>query len=139
MLVNTHVSALIGARQTFYQPTGPPWAPLMKNLLIDRPTDPREGQVLTKHTRGKRTVLALTFNEHEAEALRRLCSHIIVKAGRKPSMSLLARRGLQLFAAAYRNDPAHEVAVMSRMVSDDTVPVAPARRSPAAALAKAPL
>jgi hypothetical protein len=84
--------------------------------------------VLTKHARGTRTVLALTFSRDEAEALRRLSCHIVVKAGRRPSMSLLARRGLQLFEEAYRRDPEGEVTKMRRMVTEDTVPVRGARQ-----------
>jgi hypothetical protein len=43
-------------------------------------------------------------------------------------MSLLARRGLQLFEEAYRRDPEGEVTKMRRMVTEDTVPVRGARQ-----------
>lgn len=90
----------------------------MNDLLIPL-ASPCAGKALTKRAQGKRTIMALTFNEDEAEALRHMACHLTIKHDKHPSMSLLARFGLLYVAQQYRTDPSGLAARLSRMVTED--------------------
>lgn len=91
------------------------------------------GKMMTTTPAGKRAILALTFSAGEAEDLRRFAAGITVRrrsaAGpRHPSMSLIARRGVALFEAAFRRDPEGETAKLESMVAWTPKPAKTSKR-----------
>lgn len=88
------------------------------------------GRVLAKRVRGRRTILALTYNENEAERLRHLASHITIKGDKHPSMSLLARFGLQVISELHERDPVGLAARLGRMATAVPHPATYSKKEP---------
>ena len=91
-----------------------------------RPTPDITGTVKTKarpQERG-RSSLVLSFKPHEATALRALCGSLQFPNGKTPSMSLIARRSLEVYGAfveAVLSRPAgrdKERSALTRLASD---------------------
>jgi hypothetical protein len=92
-----------------YWPTGPLHQLPMTNP--NNPTDPlaaarptrcppvtTSGKVLTKQIKAfDRTTLVLSFTTGDANALRALVQSMHLKAGKKPTLSVLARRALRFY------------------------------------------
>lgn len=103
-------------------------------MLTNRPLLPANahqitdntGRVLSRRVSGKRVILALTYAADDVERLRHLASHITIKGDKHPSMSLLARLGLDLIAESHRTDPRGLAAKLTQMC---TVVPAPAKFS----------
>jgi hypothetical protein len=92
------------------------------------PSD-NNGKVLTRRIQSHdRTTVLLTYSTTDANELRRLAQSITLKAGKRPSLSLFARRALQVYSA-YLQSPTNaesETAVLNHMV---TLVPSPATRS----------
>ena len=79
------------------------------------------GKVLSRRIQARdRTTVLLTYSASDANALRMLAQSITLKAGKRPSLSLFARRALQVYGS-YLDDPrnaATETAALNRMVTE---------------------
>jgi hypothetical protein len=97
--------------------------------------DQNDNKLLTKRVQAsERTTVILSYSTRDAADLRALASSFTLKAGKRPSLSLLSRRALAIYSQILRS-PAHrdaEIGELSKMVT--TVP-APApfstRKAPA--------
>ena len=105
-----HIDATAGAR-----------APLLPSKDIS-------GKVLTKRPTGPQTILALTYPDHEAAALRRIAAGVVLKKDRKASLSLIARRALVLYEQAFHLDTKGETAALDRMVTPVPKPAAKSKK-----------
>lgn len=88
------------------------------------------GKVLTKRPTGPQAILALTYPQHEATALRNIAAGVVLRKDRKASLSLIARRALVLYEQAFYRDPEGETAALDRMVTPVPKP-APFSKKPA--------
>ena len=76
------------------------------------------GKVLTQRIQARdRTTVLLTYSTRDANELRRMAQSITLKAGKKPSLSLFARRALQVYGSYLKDsrNAANEAAVLDRM------------------------
>lgn len=85
-------------------------------------------RVLTKRIGYPRSILALTYTADDVERLRHLASHITLKQGKHPTMSLLARFGLALVAQMHAQDAEGLAAKLNRMTTDDPKPAKVSKR-----------
>ena len=97
------------------------------------------GKMMTRRLRpGHGTTVLLNYQVGEANAMRQLIQSIRIKGNRKPSLSLIARRYMQIYIArlqfAHRNSPdafAAEVAELERMVTRVPAPAQYSKRKTA--------
>lgn len=88
---------------------------------------PNTGKMMTKRIQDRdRTTVILTYSRTDANDLRMLAQSVILKAGKKPSLSLFARRALQVYGSYLRDasNAANETAVLNRMVTPVPAPAA---------------
>ena len=96
------------------------------------PSD-NSGKVLTQRIQAHdRTTVLLTYSTQDANELRRMAQSITLKAGKKPSLSLFARRALQVYGRYLEDsrNAANETAVLDRMVTPVPSPAARSKRKP---------
>lgn len=89
-------------------------------------TDSNDGKLMTKRIRASnRTTVNVSYSSDDAQALRRLAESITLKAGKRPSLSLLTRRSLQIYSDLMSDRASHgqEVCALNAMVT--TAPTAP--------------
>jgi hypothetical protein len=96
------------------------------------------GTMMTRRIRSADgTTVLLNYQASEANAMRQLVQSIRIKGDRRPSLSLIARRSMQLYVArmetAQRNRPdvfASEVADLEQMVTLVPAPAQHSKRRP---------
>ena len=89
------------------------------------------GKVLTQRIQARdRTTVLLTYSTRDANELRRMAQSITLKAGKKPSLSLFARRALQVYGSYLKDsrNAANEAAVLDRMVTPVPSPAPRSKR-----------
>ena len=79
-----------------------------------------DNKLLTKRVQASgRSTVILSYTTSDAQALRNMAKEIILKSGKKASLSLLSRRSLQIYALILAN-PSHlvnELQVLNKMVT----------------------
>ena len=80
-----------------------------------------------------RTTLILSYTTSDANSLRALAQSISLKADKKPSLSLLSRRALELYGMLLRSPKARaaEIDVLNRMTTAVPKPATVSKRQPA--------
>jgi len=82
--------------------------------------DPNDQKLMTKRVQASdRTTVILSYSTRDAQALRAIAAAILLKQGKRPSLSLLCRRALQLYGQLITS-PAHratEIEELNRMVT----------------------
>ena len=89
------------------------------------------GKVLTRRIQAHdRTTVLLTYSTSDANELRRLAQSITLKAGKKPSLSLFARRALQIYGRYLQDstNAANETAALNRMVTPVPSPASKSKK-----------
>lgn len=88
-------------------------------------TDPNDNKLMTKRIQASdRTTVILSYTKRDALALRELAYSITLKAGKRPSLSLISRRSLQLYSQILSN-PTHreaEIQALNTMVTPVPTP-----------------
>lgn len=90
------------------------------------------GKLMTRRIQARdRTTVLLTYSATDANELRMMAQSVTLKAGKKPSLSLFARRALQVYGSYLRDsgNAANETAVLDRMTTKVPKP-APRSRKP---------
>ena len=92
------------------------------------------GKVMTRHIQAKDgTTVALHYPAYQAQALRSLVQRIRLKGDRKPSLSLFARRAMQVYLDHIESSPRAleaERLAMEKMVTPVPVPAKFSKRKP---------
>jgi hypothetical protein len=97
------------------------------------PPETVTASVLTKRIRYyDRTSLALTFPAADAKSLRELAQAIRLKQDKRPTLSLLARRGLNLYREALMRPGVmeSEIAQLNEMTTPVPKPAPKSRKTP---------
>ncbi len=125
-----------------YLPTGPLHQPPMTNPT--NTTDPfaaarpircppitTSGKVLTKQIKAfDRTTLVLSYTTDDANALRALVQSMHLKAGKKPTLSVLARRALRFYLDRLPGMWATEIEALNKMTTREPKPAPRSKKSP---------
>ena len=89
------------------------------------PPDPNDNKLLTKRVQASdRTTVILSYSTRDAAELRALASSFTLKAGKRPSLSLLSRRALAIYSQVLRS-PTHrdsEIKELDKMVTRTPAP-----------------
>jgi len=104
---------------------------VFRNLSTYTPMiqDPNDNKLMTKRVpAGDRAVIALSYPSSEARALRSLAASFTLKAGKKASLSLVARRSLQLYTK-FLSDPTRRDSETLALNSMSTPSPSPATHS----------
>jgi len=94
-------------------------------------TDPNDNKLMSKRIQARdRTTVILSYCSSDAQALRVMAHSILLKADKRPSLSLLCRRALQLYSQLI-SSPAHresELAALNTMVTKTPAPAPHSKR-----------
>jgi hypothetical protein len=91
--------------------------------------DPNDQKLMTKRIQASdRTTVILSYSTRDAQALRAIAQAILLKQGKRPSLSLLCRRALQLYGQLITS-PAHREAEIQELNQLVTPVPAPAPHS----------
>jgi hypothetical protein len=106
---------------------------ILKNLQ-EEPTmtpDPNDQKLMTKRIQARdRTTVILSYTSRDAQALRAIAQTILLKRDKRPSLSLLCRRALQLYGQLLAS-PVHraaEIAALNKMVTAVPAPAPHSKR-----------
>lgn len=93
--------------------------------------EPNDNKLMTKRVPASdRSIVILSYPSSEARALRSLAASFTLKGGKKASLSLVARRSLQLYAKLL-TDPARrdsEVIALNSMATPTPSPATHSKR-----------
>ena len=93
--------------------------------------DPNDQKLMTKRIQASdRTTVILSYSTRDAQALRAIAAAILLKRDKRPSLSLLCRRALQLYGQLITS-PAHraaEIEALNKMVTSVPVPAPHSKR-----------
>jgi hypothetical protein len=85
--------------------------------ILGSPSD-NTGKMMTRRIKAaNRTTVILSYSSADATSLRALAQSIRIKDNKFPSLSLLARRSLHLYAEVYLSNPRGELAALNEMVT----------------------
>jgi hypothetical protein len=93
--------------------------------------DPNDNKIMTKRVKAAaNSTVILNYPHSDAQGLRALASSFTLKAGKKASLSLVARRSLQLYSRLL-SDPARrdsETLALNAMVTPTPAPAPRSKR-----------
>jgi hypothetical protein len=93
--------------------------------------DTNDKKLLTKRVQGSdRATVVLSYPTSEAKELRKVAQSITLKQGKRPSLSLLARRGLHLYSRLLIDPTCRDVEVhaLNAMVTPVAAPAGKSKR-----------
>ena len=93
--------------------------------------DPNDQKLMTRRIQARdRTTVILSYSTRDAQALRSIAQAILLKRDKRPSLSLLCRRALQLYGQLITS-PAHreaEIEALNKMVTSVPAPAPHSKR-----------
>lgn len=91
--------------------------------------DSNDRKLMTKRIQASdRTTVILSYTSRDAQALRAIAQAILLKQGKRPSLSLICRRSLQIYSQILTS-PAHRAAEIEELNQLVTPVPAPAPHS----------